>query len=188
MAHKTKKTVKMKLKNIRGSFVYITNPRAAQNPGEAEKYGIQLIIRKDDPQVKAIKDAITEVAKVAFPGTKASMLKLPLRDGDEERDSSEYEGCYFINANSKNKPGVANRKGELASEDDMFEYCYSGAYFNLSVTFFDFEVNGKGIACGLNNIMLWKHGERLDGKTSAAKEFAEFADDSTDDSTDDLFM
>ena len=34
-------------------------------------------------------------------------LKLPLRDGDIDRPEDEaYAGCYFLNANSREKPQV----------------------------------------------------------------------------------
>ena len=42
---------KMILQNVRGSFVFVTQPRKKEN-GEAGNYGIQVIISKKDPQVK----------------------------------------------------------------------------------------------------------------------------------------
>ena len=52
--------------------------------------------------------------------------------------------------------------------------CGSGDYCNVSVNFYAFNANGnRGIAAGLGNIQLIKHGERLAGKASAASDFEE---------------
>ena len=52
--------------------------------------------------------------------------------------------------------------------------CGSGDYCNVSVNFYAFNVNGnRGVAAGLGNIQLIKHGERLAGKASAASDFEE---------------
>ena len=95
----------------------------------------------------------------------------------------------FINCNSKNrKPGVVNRRNEPADIDDMEDYCYSGAYFHVSINLYAYVFEGKkGIAAGLSNVMLRKKGERLDGSTSATSEFEDFADDDDDDLDDDDF-
>ena len=38
-------------------------------------------------------------------------LKLPLRDGDIDRPEDEaYAGCYFLNANSREKPQVVDKQ------------------------------------------------------------------------------
>ena len=52
--------------------------------------------------------------------------------------------------------------------------CGSGDYCNVSVNFYAFNANGnRGVAAGLGNIQLIKHGERLAGKASAASDFEE---------------
>ena len=49
----------------------------------------------------------------------------------------------------------------------------------MSVNIYGFDFGGKkGIAVGLNNIMLRKKTTRLDGAASAESEFAQFADKS----------
>lgn len=179
---------KVIIQNVRCSYVFVTEPRKNDN-GEDGKYSIQIIIPKDDPQVKKIKAVIKKAAEEKFGSSvKMGMLKLPLRDGDEEREGEEYEGCYFINANSTRKPGIVNRNNEPADQDDLEEYCYSGAYFHASVNFYGFNFEGKkGVAVGLNNVMLRNKGKRLDGAVAATSEFSDYADDGdeTDNNDDD---
>lgn len=172
---------KVILQNVRCSYVFVTEPRKGDN-GEDGKYSIQPLIPKDSPQIKAIKKAIKEAATEKFgEQVKMGMLKLPLRDGDEERDGEEYEGMYFLNANSAKKPGIVNRNNEPADADDLEELCYSGAYFHVSINFYAFNHEGKkGVAAGLANVMLRKKGDRLDGSVAATTEFSEFADESAD--------
>jgi hypothetical protein len=56
--------------------------------------------------------------------------------------------------------------------------CGSGDYCNVSVNFYPFNANGnRGVAAGLGNIQKVKDGERLSGRTNAASDFEELADD-----------
>ena len=180
---------KMILQNVRGSFVFVTQSRKKED-GTEGNYGIQIIIDKNDPQVKKFNKLVDQALEEKH-GSKAlekkSRFKLPLRDGDEERDGEEYEGKYFFNANAGKKPGIVNRNNEPADQDDIEELCYSGAYFHLSVNIYGFDAKdgGKpGVAVGLNNVMLRKKGERLDGTVSAKSEFGDFAE-SDDNNFDD---
>lgn len=185
---------KVILQDVRGSFVFVTEPRKEED-GSDGKYGVQILLPKDDPQVKKLKKAIKQALVEKHGENAANRLakyKLPLRDGDEERnedgDQPEYEGMYFMNANSARKPGIVNRNNEPADPIDLEEYCYSGAYFHVSVSVYGYDsVNGSkpGVALGLNNIMLRKKGERLDGSVSATSEFSDYASDDMDDDFDD---
>lgn len=164
---------KLILKNVRGSYVYIDKP----NPnGKPEKpYSMQIIIKKDHPQIKELKKAIKKVFNTAFgEDAKKAKYKLPLRDGNEERDEPHYQDCYFINLTNKAvKPGILNRRKKQASEHDIEEYCYSGAYFHVAINIYDYpaQEGGKaGIGVGLNNVMLYKHGESLGGGSSNAED------------------
>ena len=179
---------KMILQNVRGSFVFVTEPRKKEN-GEKGNYSVQVLLPKDDPQVKKF-NKLVEQALAEKHGVQAvnkkGRYKLPLRDGDEERDGEEYEGMYFFNANGGKKPGIVNKENEPADIDDLEELCYSGAYFHVSVNVYGFDAKdgGKpGVAVGLNNLMLRKNGPRLDGSVAATSEFEDYAegDDEFDD-------
>lgn len=59
---------------------------------------------------------------------------------------------------------------------------YSGVWAIVSVTFFGYDVSGnRGVACGLNNIMKFKDGERLGGRASAESDFADIGMEDDDD-------
>lgn len=173
--------MKIILKNVRGSYVSLQKPRKATDSTEAGKYGLQMIIDKNDPQLEELKKAIESVAKQAFgEKIKLTMLKTPIRDGDTERDESDYTGMHFMNANSARKPQVVNKYNKPAEDRDFEEMGFSGCYFHISLNVYSFKVEGnKGVALGLNNVMLRKEGEPMDGTTKAVDDFAAFADEDT---------
>ena len=165
--------VKVVTGKVRFSYANVFSPKAGMNGGEP-KYSISLIIPKSDKETiaklqKAFEDTKTAAASF-FGGSVPKGLKGGLRDGDEERDDPAYEGCYFINANSAQKPGVVD--ADLNPILDQSEF-YSGCYGRASITFYPYNAAGsKGIACGLNNVQKLEDGEKLGGSTSAAADFA----------------
>ena len=168
---------KVVIKDVIGSYVYLREARENQN-GEKD-YSMHIILPKNHQQVEQIKKAITEVAKEHFgEKIKLSMLKIPLRDGDTEKENSpEYKNCYFFNAKAKKQPQIVNKYNEFASEKDLDDYCYSGATFCVSVNFYAFDKNGnRGVSAALNAVMLRKQTERIDGSVNAQAEFGEFAE------------
>lgn len=181
---------KIILENVRCSYVFVDQPRDQKDDDgnvTGKNYSIQPLIKKKSKLAKKLQKLQEQIAKEAFgEKVKLGMLKMPLRDGDEEREGEEYEKHFFMNANGNRKPGIVNPQGEKADQDDIEELCYSGAYFHVSVNLYAFERKGnKGVAVGLNNVMLVKEGERLDGATNATSEFADYAKDSDDDDGDD---
>ena len=134
-------------------------------------------IPKDDKATLAkIKKAI-EAAKEAakekkWNGKIPANLKLPMHDGDIDRpDDENYAGHFFFNATSKDAPQIVDRHVQPIL--DPME-CGSGDYCNVSVNFYGFAASGnKGIAAGLQNIQLVRHGERLAGRPTAASDFVE---------------
>ncbi len=168
---------------VRFSYANVFEPTAMQD-GQTPKYNVSIIISKSDTKtVEAIKKAIEAAkeagkSKIADKNGKIPVnLKIPLRDGDEERpDDPAYENSYFINANSERKPGIVDRDlNPIMSRDDF----YSGCYGRASINFYAFNVNSKGIACGLNNLQKLEDGERLAGGSSAEEDFG--GDNAVDD-------
>lgn len=149
--------------------------------GGAEKYSVSVLIPKTDTEavsaINAAIDAAIEEGVAKFGGKKPNKaaIKLPLRDGDVERDDEAYKGYWFINANSTTAPQIVDR--QVKPILDRSEV-YSGCYARVSLNFFAFNSNGnKGIACGLGNIQKVRDGEPLGGKSTAADDFATLADD-----------
>ena len=160
------------------SYAHIWEPDT-----DDKKYSTALLIPKDDVKtVKRIKEAVanailegkTKLANKA--GKVPSTLKTPLRDADEEGlDDEAYVGHYFLNATSKRKPQIVDRRKVRIEEEDEV---YSGCYCNVSVNFYAFDKEGnKGIAAGLNNIQKVKDGERLSGGSTADQDFDDLGDD-----------
>jgi len=172
---------------VRFSYLHVWEPSAVDE-GQDPKYSASLIIPKSDKKtLKAIKEAI-ENAKVQgksnkFGGKIPANLKTPLRDGDEDRpDDEAYENSYFVNANSKTKPGIVDKDcNKILDQDEV----YSGCYGRASITFYPFNTSGnKGIACGLNHLQKLKDGEPLGGRSTAENDFGDdfvFEDEDDDD-------
>ncbi|MGX6992134.1 DUF2815 family protein [Pseudolactococcus reticulitermitis] len=150
--------------------------------GGDEKYSVSVLIPKDDTATidaieKAV-DAAIEEGLSKFGGKKPNKatIKLPLRDGDLERDDDEaYQGYYFINANSTTPPQIVDQAVNPILERSQV---YSGCYSRVSLNFYAFNSNGnKGIACGLGNIQFIRDGEPLGSGTTAAEDFTTLEDD-----------
>lgn len=167
---------------VRLSYANIWEPKSIN--GSDPKYSVSLLIPKSDTvTVKAIEAAIEEALQAGigkFGGKipPRGSLKLPLRDGDTEREDEAYAGHYFLNANSKNPPQVVD--ASVAPILDRSEV-YSGCYGRVSITFYAFNTNGnKGVAVGLGNIQKLRDGEPLGGgNVSAESDFGAFT--ATDD-------
>ena len=172
---------------VRFSYVNIFRSKSFRQ-GQDAKFSICLLIPKEDKATikkinAAIQEAIEEGIGSKWGGKKPTNLKLPLRDGDDERadEAEEYEGMYFLNANSTQKPGIVDRDlNEILDPDEV----YSGCWGRASINFFPYNSNGnKGVGVGLNNIQKLKDGERLGGaRASAEDDFGgdDFEDDEED--------
>ena len=149
--------------------------------GGPEKYSVSVLIPKSDTEtvnaVNAAIDAAIEEGIAKFGGKKPNKaaIKLPLRDGDLERDDEAYKGHWFINANSNTAPQIVDRAVRPILDRNEV---YSGCYARVSLNFYAFNSSGnKGIACGLGNIQKVRDGESLGGRANAADEFATLDDD-----------
>lgn len=165
--------VKVVTGKVRFSYVNVFAPKASVEGG-TPKYSVSIIIPKSDKETISKLQKAFEETKAAsagyFGGSVPKALKGGLRDGDMEKEDPAYEGCYFINANSVQKPGVVDQ--DLNPILDQSEF-YSGCYGRASITFYPYNAQGsKGIACGLNNVQKLEDGEKLGGGTTAAADFA----------------
>lgn len=149
--------------------------------GGAEKYSVSVLIPKDDKiTLQAIEQAVDAaiiegIAKFGGKKPNKAAIKLPLRDGDIERDDEAYKGHYFINANSITKPQIVDTNVQPILDQSEV---YSGCYARVSLNFYAFNSNGnKGIACGLGNIQKIRDGEPLGGRSSASDDFTMLDDD-----------
>lgn len=123
--------------------------------GYEPRYSTTVIISKNDIEtmialLKGINEAINQLKK---DNNTKSKIRLPLRDGDLERPEDPlYKGCYFLNTNSKNKPGIVDSNVNPIVEPMEVN---NGSYAKVSFNLYSYNANGnRGIAAGLNNIQL----------------------------------
>lgn len=160
---------------VRFCYVNVFEP-TAMNEGDTPKYNICVLIPKSDTatidKIKKAIEAAKEAGKAKLAdknGRIPANLKLPLRDGDEERpDDPAFEDHYFINANSMYQPSIVDRSLNPIMSKDEF---YSGCYGRASINFYAFNVSSKGIAAGLNNLQKLEDGEMLAGGSTAEEDF-----------------
>jgi hypothetical protein len=168
---------------VRLSYVHVFEPDSID--GGEPKYSTAILIPKSDKEtlrkIKAATDAAKELGKSKWGGKIPGNCKTPLRDGDEERpDDEAYAGHFFLNASSKNKPGIAKPVGKDANGRTKFAEItdttevYSGCYAKVSLNFYPFDAKGnRGVAAGLNNVVKVQDGDFLGGRASLNDDFAE---------------
>lgn len=177
----TKLNTKVVTGEVRLSYANLWEPRPGMNGGK-DKYSVSLIIpKKDTETIQKIENAIDaaiEVGMSKFGGKKPNKaaLKLPLRDGDVEREDDEaYQDAYFLNANSVQAPQIVDQSVQPILERSEV---YSGVYARVSLNFYAYNVNGnRGVAVGLGNVQKLRDGAPLGGRTSATSDFDAVDDD-----------
>lgn len=177
----TKKTASTKVVTGVVRLSYANIWEAASINGGKPKFSTSIIIPKSDTKtiaaINAAIDAAIENGAAKFGGKipNRTALKLPLRDGDVEREDEAYKDSFFLNANSTTAPQIVDRAVQPILDRSEV---YSGCYARVSINFYAFNTNGnKGVACGLGNIQKVRDGEPLGGKSSAADDFASDLDD-----------
>lgn len=167
-----------------------------QEEGQEPKYGVVIMIPKDDTKTVAKIRAAQNAAARTDKGKKALGDAVPtwgsdkfphkrftdtLRDGDdpEENDGKpELEGHWFMNVRSseKYKPGVVDKDRDPVTDESKV---YGGVYGRVSMTAFAFETKGnKGISFGLNSVQVLGYGDPFGGEREDATEV--FDDDFED--------
>ena len=173
------KSTKVVTGKVRFSYVNVFVP-TAMDEGAPLKYSVSILIpKKDKKTLQKINEAIEAVieskgAVFTKNGKRLSSLQLPLRDGDEDENKADdpvYNGHFFVNAKSKNKPGVVDE--DLNPIMDANEF-YSGCYGRASISFYAYDKNGnKGVACSLNNLQKLEDGEPLGNVSNPASDFGD---------------
>ena len=173
------KDTSVRLGEVRFSYTAVFQPKK-NDDGTPSKYGVCIIIPKEDTEtvnlVKEAIDAAKQRGKMGKWGGKIpANVKSCLRDGDIDREDDEaFAGCYFLNASSRNKPGVKVLEDGVVSDALDEEDFYSGCYGAVTLDFFPYESSGnKGVGAGLNNVIKTRDGDRLSGGRSADEDFAD---------------
>ncbi len=173
------KDTSVRIGEVRFSYTAVFQPKK-NDDGTPSKYGVCIIIPKEDTEtvnlVKEAIDAAKQRGKLEKWGGKIpANVKSCLRDGDIDREDDEaFAGCYFLNASSRNKPGVKVLEDGVVSDALDEEDFYSGCYGAVTLDFFPYESSGnKGVGAGLNNVIKTRDGDRLSGGRSADEDFAD---------------
>ena len=173
------KDTSIRIGEVRFSYTAVFQPKK-NDDGTPSKYGVCIIIPKEDTEtvnlVKEAIDAAKQRGKLEKWGGKIpANVTSCLRDGDIDREDDEaFAGCYFLNASSRNKPGVKVLEDGVVSDALDEEDFYSGCYGAVTLDFFPYESSGnKGVGAGLNNVIKTRDGERLSGGRSADEDFAD---------------
>lgn len=175
----TNKSTKVITGKVRLSYAHLFVPTAISEDQD-KKYSASILIPKSDKvTLRKIKEAISaakEAGKTKWNGKVPANLKTPLRDGDEERpDDEAYAGHYFLNASSKQRPGIVDKSRNVIDDS---EEVYSGCYARVSINFYGYNAAGnKGIAAGLNNVQKIADGDYLGGRSRAEDDFDEYEDE-----------
>lgn len=173
---------------FRGSFVALTKPSIPPGGSEEDaKFQITMVLDHDEPFVGKLRTACEAAAKEKFGNNikfsdekKKGHVWLPFRDGDES-GYGEHEGHITVQASTKRRPEVVDKTLATVIEADRL---YSGAAYRISCNVYAWEWQGsRGVSVSLGNVMLVDDSlPSYDGRSSAASDFADFADDEDENS------
>ena len=171
----------IRIGEVRFSYCHVFDPQTDKEG--KEKYSVAVLWPKSETAITKLVEEAVQAAKEKgktskWGGKIPANAKSPIRDGDTEREDDEnYEGMYFLNCSSKQKPGVrVLENGSVVEALDMEDF-YSGCWGAVTLNFFPYENSGnKGVGVGLNNLIKTRDDERLAGGTSADSDFGDLSD------------
>lgn len=160
------------------SFAHLFQPYAYQKDQDP-KYSTTILVPKTDIACKQRIDAAIQAAIQAgiaekWGGQQPPKLGIPVYDGDGVRPSdgmpfgAECKGHWVFTASSKQPVSVVDQQIQPILNQTQV---YSGMYARVSVSFFAYNNNKKGIGCGLNAVQKVADGEQLGGGISADEAF-----------------
>lgn len=156
------------------AYVHLFERFNPDNAPDGGKYCAMVLIPKEEAEtLEAVRTAI-ERAKAdglakKWNGRLPSKFNMPMFDGADKG----FDGFWAINAKSKDKPGVVGRDKMPITDP---EQVYSGMWALVSMTFYPYSTGGgNGVGAALENVLKSADGERLNGKASAAADFADIA-------------
>ena len=154
---------------FRVSYPSIFKPRAFAD-GMEPKFSLVMLFDKKT-NISSLKKLAAEAVAEKWPdkAKRPKNLKNPFRDGADRPDTAGYEGCIFVAASSKQKPGVVDANVQpIIDESEV----YAGCYCRATVTCYAYDQMGnRGVAFGLQNIQKLRDGEAFSGKSKAEDDF-----------------
>lgn len=174
---------------VRFSYPHLFEPSSVK--GSEPKYGIQIIIDKNDEATyKALTTAYsnaTENGKREYGAKfKPSPFFRPvggqyglLIDCDEDpekKDQEEYKGKYLMTLKSTKAPDVlAVETGRRKLDQEEGEkVVYAGCYGKVTLSVYPYSNDfGTGVSASINNVLKVRDGEPFSGRVSGEDDFAD---------------
>jgi hypothetical protein len=199
MTTETRRAITLMLKDKRLGFVDLAEPRSIN--GGKPSYGVRVIVDPKDPDVKAINDAIAEVAKTQWKDKAESTLSMLTEKGRVAFLQKDYrslngdthkgfEGMYSLGASAPRDkaPRCFDEYGNELDPDAIRRKLYSGCYAHVKVEIYPLlRDDGNRITCAVLGVMFSKDGASFGGGSgpATADDFAGLTKMKVD--ADDLF-
>lgn len=179
--------VELLIKNVRFSYLYCFQPFKGDDG--KENFCSHFILPPNHPDLPAVKAAIIQVVKAAFPIEWETVIaemkaknKICLKDGAIKGDGDGYKGMKFISGNKKTRFSVVETRGgvnvQLTQADGR---PLSGDYGNakIAIYYMSHPKGGRMVNCDIQGIQYTRKGTPLGGGGRVA-EASEFGIDPTD--------
>jgi len=199
MTTETRRAITLMLKDKRLGFVDLAEPRSVN--GGTPSYGVRVIVDPKDPDVKAINDAIAEVAKTQWKDKAECTHSMPTEKGRVAFLQKDYrslngdthkgfEGMYSLGASAPRDkaPRCFDEYGNELDPDAIRRKLYSGCYAHVKVEIYPLlRDDGNRINCAVLGVMFSKDGASFGGGSgpATADDFAGLTKMKVD--ADDLF-
>lgn len=181
--------MKVKLTNVRLAFPVLFEARTVNGEGKPA-FSASFLLDPADPQVKALNQAIEQVAKDKW-GAKAEAIlkqmraqdKVALHDGDLKANYDGFPGNLYVSARSATRPLVIDKDKSPLTEQDGKPY--AGCFVNASIELWPQDNNyGKRVNASLRGVQFFRDGDAFAGGGAASED--EFDDISSGATADDL--
>ncbi len=154
------------------SFCHLFTPRPPAQ-GAEPRHSLNILFDKEaqnTPEYAALKKAAADAIAEKWGTNPPKGLRSPFRDAGEKGYEGYEDGVIYINAWSKQKPGIVDaRLQDVLVPDDVFP----GQLVRATVSSFAYDKSGnRGVAFSLQNVQICKKDmPRLDGKRAAKSDF-----------------
>ncbi|NKD93119.1 DUF2815 family protein [Haematospirillum jordaniae] len=167
--------MKIKLENVRLTFPVLFEARTVNGEGKPA-FSASFLLDPADPQVKALNQAIEQVAREKWGAKTEAVLKqmraqdkVCLHDGDLKSNYAGFPGGLYVSARSTIRPLVIDKDRSPLTEADGKPY--AGCYVNASVELWAQDNNyGKRINAGLRGVQFFRDGDAFAGGGAASED------------------
>lgn len=155
----------------RWSFPSLHEPHVYDDGGA--KYGVTLLVTKDDtetmaPITAAVEAAVAQGEAKGLWTAKTKGVRLPIVDGDQAADEADEptdddprRGHWVVRTSSTRRPSIAARDGSRIDDPDDV---YGGCYGRLQVVAVPYSVGGnRGVTMVLLGAQKVRDGEPFGG-------------------------